>query len=134
MALTKIDFEELRQSKTDDSYKAFCRPQARDDDRQRIAAQIEEFEKRGGKVHECTPAHNVSAPTNNRALSQQEQRVLERTIKSLCKEHGNTCNIRWDLSTDKFRAFFRGYEVGSGFSLVVKASEAIRNEAQRAKH
>lgn len=110
-------------------YLAFSAPRIREPLRKRIEDDVQEYVKRGGKIHEVNSAAGGGSRTK---ISDQEQRIMELKIKQLRKEHGNTCNIRWEAATNKFRAFFRGSEVGFGFDDIKRSSEAITSAAKKA--
>lgn len=110
-------------------YFAMCSPNARQPLRSSIERDVEEFIKRGGNVRECTPAHNVSAPQPQDKLSDERQRDLKVKLKALKSAIGKNCNIRWDVSTDKFKAFYKDREIGNGFSDPAQAVQAIKEAA-----
>jgi len=127
MAMTKEQFDEKYTLAETPFSAVFHGPELKSEESARIARETKEFLKCGGKIHEVKNSHATGGGLRTK-LSDQEQRALDQINKQLRIEHGN-CNVRWEAATNKFRAFFRGCEVGEGFDEMKKAAKAIKNAA-----
>jgi hypothetical protein len=96
-----------------------------------MQAQIDAFLKLGGKVDVIDSGHG-SGKTNLSPLTQQQiNPVLTNAINNLRSAFGNNLDIQQDMESGKYKAFYKGEQLGNMKTSLSKAEAAIRCEALR---
>lgn len=112
---------------------ALADPKAREKDHRDIQSQVDEYLRRGGSINvvdstASTGVHQVSKLTN------PESAAVDRAVKNLRAAFGDDLDIRQDMHSGKYRAFYKGQQLGNMKTSLSKAEAAIRCEGLRDKN
>lgn len=137
MSLSQNEFNVLIVRRGQETNHAIADHKAREEERARIAKQVEDFLKRGGKMEVLPPAGHSTAPTYISSMSSAELNFLEVTVSNLRSSFGKQISIRQDPQSGMFKAFYHGEQLGEMHKTVTAAEKAIKNrgikDRQKAK-
>ena len=97
---------------------ALSDPKVREKDHRDIQSQVDEYLRSGGSI-------NVVDST---AIA------VDRAVKNLRAAFGDDLDIRQDMHSGKYKAFYRGQQLGNMKTSLSKAEAAIRCEGSRDKN
>lgn len=132
MSLSATDFISIYNiRKGMETSNALAASKTRDKDHNCIQSQVDAFLKRGGKVDIIENGHG-SGKTDISPLTQQQiNPVLANAIKNLRSAFGNNLDIQQDMESGKYKAYYKGEQLGNMKTSLSKAEAAIRCEALR---
>lgn len=97
---------------------ALSDPKVREKDHRDIQSQVDEYLRSGGSI-------NVVDSTAS---------AVDRAVKNLRAAFGDDLDIRQDMHSGKYKAFYRGQQLGNMKTSLSKAEAAIRCEGSRDKN
>lgn len=100
----------------------------RESEHKTIEQQVQEFLKRGGNIEVVQPAGNVSTPMHISPMSQPDNEFLRIAVQNLRSSFGNNLDILIDQATGKYKAIYKGQQLGALKQTLSKAKAAIRCE------
>lgn len=100
----------------------------RESEHNTIEQQVQEFLKRGGNIEVVQPAGNVSTPMHISPMSQPDNEFLRIAVQNLRSSFGNNLDILIDQPTGKYKAIYKGQQLGALKQTLSKAKAAIRCE------
>lgn len=132
MSLSETDFISIYNiRKGMETSNALADSKTREKDHNCIQSQIDSFLKKGGKVDVIETGHG-SGKTNLSPLTKTHANpVLANAIKNLRSAFGNNLDIQQDMESGKYKAFYKGEQLGNMRTSLSKAETAIRCEALR---
>ncbi len=132
MSLSSHDFKAIYiNRKSQETSNALADSKTRENDHREMQAQIDAFLKRGGSIDVIETGHG-SGKTNLSPLTKTHANpVLVNAINNLRSAFGNNLDIQQDMESGKYKAFYKGAELGNMKTSLSKAETAIRCEALR---
>lgn len=126
MSLSATDFISIYNiRKGMETSNALAASKTRDKDHNCIQSQVDAFLKRGGKVDIIENGHG-SGKTDISPLTQQQiNPVLANAIKNLRSAFGNNLDIQQDMESGKYKAYYKGEQLGNMKTSLSKAEAAI---------
>lgn len=127
MSLSSHDFKSIYiNRKSQETSNALADSKTRENDRKSIQADIDAFLKRGGNIDVIQNGHG-SGKANFSPLTQHKiNRVLVNAIKNLRASFGNELDIHQDMESGKYKAIYKGEQLGAMKPSLSKAEAAIR--------
>ncbi len=112
---------------------ALADPKVREKEHADIQSQVDEFIRLGGSINvvdstASTGVHQVSKLTN------PESSAVERAVRNLRATFCNDLDIKQDMHSGKYKAFYKGQQLGNMKTSLSKAEAAIRCEGLRDKN
>lgn len=98
----------------------------RESEHKTIEQQVQEFLKRGGNIEVVQPAGNVSTPMHVSPMAQADNEYLRNTVSNLRSSCGNNLDIKPCPETGKYKAIYKGEQIGKLKKSVSQAQAAIR--------
>lgn len=132
MSLSATDFISIYNiRKGMETSNALAASKTREKEHNDISKQVEEFLKLGRNIDVIENGHG-SGKTNLSPLTQQQiNPVLANAIKNLRSAFGNNLDIKQDMESGKYKAYYKGEQLGNMKTSLSKAETAIRCEALR---
>lgn len=126
MSLSATDFISIYNiRKGMETSNALAASKTRDKDHKEMQAQIDAFLKRGGNIDVIENGHG-SGKTNLSPLTKPVNEVLVNAIKNLKASFGNDLNITQDMASGKYKAVYKGKQLGTMKPSMSAAETAIR--------
>jgi len=127
MSLTSHDFKAIYiNRKSQETANALADHKSRVKDHESIQADVDAFLKRGGKIEEVLPSKNVSTAMHASPMAQSDNEYLRNTVANLRVSCGNNLDINPCPETGKYKAIYKGEQVGKLKKSVSQAQAAIR--------
>ena len=126
MSLTSHDFKCIYiNRKSQETSNALADSKTREKDHNCIRSQVDAFLKRGGKV-DIIENGQGSGKTDISPLTKPINQVLKIAIKNLKTTFGNDLDITQDMQTGKYKAIYKGKQIGGTKPSMSAAESAIR--------
>lgn len=127
MSLSSHDFKAIYSNrKSQETTNALADHKTRENEHKTIEQQVQEFIKRGGKIEEGLPSKNVSTAMHVSTMAQSDNEYLRNTVANLRGSCGNNLDIKPCPETGKYKAIYKGEQIGKLKKSVSQAQSAIR--------
>lgn len=126
MSLSSHDFKAIYiNRKSQEASNALADSKTREKDHNDISKQVEEFLKLGRNIDVIETGHG-SGKTDISPLTKPINQVLNIAIKNLKTTFGNDLDITQDMQTGKYKAIYKGKQIGGTKPSMSAAEKAIR--------
>ena len=105
----------------------------REAEHERIEREVDEYLRRGGSINIVESADNTGRHQLSK-LTNPESDVVTKAVKNLRSAFGNNLDIKQDMESGKYKAFYKGEQLGNMKTSLSKAETAIRCEAIKSRN